>query len=62
MPSDGDGRLAHCEDASRKGVIENADVYSRMYSSVPGIEGFAKDPKINMPVFLCEYSHAMGNG
>ncbi len=58
----GDGRLAHCEDASRKGVIENADVYSRMYSSINGIEGFANDPKINMPVFLCEYSHAMGNG
>ncbi|MBQ5910415.1 MAG: DUF4981 domain-containing protein [Clostridia bacterium] len=58
----GDGRLAHCEDASRKGVIENADVYSRMYPSIASLEGFAKDPKINMPVFLCEYSHAMGNG
>lgn len=58
----GDSRLAHCEDASRKGVIENADVYSRMYPSLESLEGFAKDEKINMPVFLCEYSHAMGNG
>lgn len=58
----GDGRLAHCEDASRKGVIENADVYSRMYPGIQDIENFANDAKINMPVFLCEYSHAMGNG
>ncbi len=58
----GDGRLAHCEDASRKGEIHNADVYSRMYPSIADIEKFAKDDKIDMPVFLCEYSHAMGNG
>ena len=58
----GDGRLAHCEDASRKGVIENADVYSRMYPSLKNLEEFANDQEINMPVFLCEYAHAMGNG
>ena len=55
-------RLIHCEDASRKGEIHNADVYSRMYPSVEGIEGFANDDNIDMPVFLCEYAHAMGNG
>ncbi len=58
----GDGRLAHCEDASRKGVVENADVYSRMYLSLADLEQVAKDEKINTPVFLCEYAHAMGNG
>ena len=58
----GDGRLAHCEDASRKGTIENADVYSRMYPSLKSLEEFANDAKINVPVFLCEYAHAMGNG
>ncbi len=63
----GDGRLGHAEDASRKSVKEfeaiyNSDVYSRMYPSLEGVEGFAKNPDIAMPVFLCEYSHAMGNG
>ena len=58
----GDGRLVHCEDASRMGPIHDAQVYSRMYPSISNIEEFAKDDKIDMPVFLCEYAHAMGNG
>ena len=55
-------RLIHAEDASRKGQIHNADVFSMMYSSLKDMEGFALCDDINMPVFLCEYSHAMGNG
>ncbi len=55
-------RLVHAEDASRKGQIHNADVYSMMYSSLQDVEGYALCDDINMPVFLCEYSHAMGNG
>lgn len=55
-------RLIHCEDASRKGQIHNADVYSRMYPSLADLERFAITDDINMPVFLCEYAHAMGNG
>ncbi len=55
-------RLIHAEDASRKGQIHNVDVYSRMYSSLADVERFATMDDINMPVFLCEYSHAMGNG
>ena len=55
-------RLVHAEDASRKGQIHNADVYSMMYSSLSDVEGYAQCDDINMPVFLCEYSHAMGNG
>ena len=55
-------RLIHCEDASRKNQIHNADVYSRMYPSLNDVERFALTDDINMPVFLCEYSHAMGNG
>ena len=55
-------RLVHAEDASRKGQIHNADVFSMMYSSLKDMEGFALCDDINMPVFLCEYSHAMGNG
>ncbi len=55
-------RLVHCEDASRKGEVANADVYSRMYSSTNWIEVLANNPEITAPVFLCEYAHAMGNG
>ncbi len=55
-------RLIHCEDASRKGQFHNADVYSRMYSSLAELEKMALTDDINMPVFLCEYAHAMGNG
>lgn len=55
-------RLIHCEDASRKGQIHNADVYSAMYLSMEELERVATCNDINMPVFLCEYAHAMGNG
>lgn len=55
-------RLVHCEDASRKGQIHNADMYSMMYLSVEQLEELAQSNDINMPVFLCEYAHAMGNG
>jgi beta-galactosidase len=55
-------RLVHAEDASRKGQIHNAEVFSMMYSSLEEVEGYALCDDINMPVFLCEYSHAMGNG
>ncbi len=55
-------RLIHAEDASRKGQFHNTDVYSQMYSSLSMVEEYAKRDDINRPVFLCEYSHAMGNG
>jgi len=55
-------RLIHCEDASRKGQNHNADMYSRMYLSFEELEQAALANDINMPVFLCEYAHAMGNG
>ena len=55
-------RLIHCEDASRKGDFSNTDIVSNMYPSVEVIENYAKDPKMTKPLFLCEYSHAMGNG
>ena len=55
-------RLLHAEDASRKGQQYNADLFSMMYSSLEEVEKFAKNDDIPMPVFLCEYSHAMGNG
>ncbi len=54
-------RLIHSEEASRKGEIRAVDVYSRMYSSPEDIANFAERNDIDRPVFLCEYSHAMGN-
>ena len=55
-------RPVHCEDASRKGEFRNADVFSGMYHSLETVEKNANDAEINMPIFLCEYAHAMGNG
>ena len=56
-------RLIHCEDASRiNRESKVADVYSRMYSGISEWEGYGKDTNDMRPHFLCEYSHAMGNG
>jgi len=55
-------RLVHSEDASRKGEFRNADVYSRMYPDLDSVRSWAEDYNMDMPVFLCEYAHAMGNG
>jgi beta-galactosidase len=38
------------------------DIYSRMYASVEYIEQYALNEENKKPLFLCEYSHAMGNG
>ncbi len=55
-------RLIHCEDCSRKGQFHNADVFSWMYPSLTDLENKTIADDVNMPIFLCEYSHAMGNG
>lgn len=55
-------RLAHCEDESRKGSRERADVFSGMYWSMERLQELVDDPEMNRPLFLCEYAHAMGNG
>lgn len=70
-------RLIHCEDASRFtdwaieypdrygsaiDYADRSDVYSRMYVPVSFLEKKGNDPEFKRPVFLCEYSHAMGNG
>ncbi|MFC4303799.1 glycoside hydrolase family 2 TIM barrel-domain containing protein [Cohnella boryungensis] len=38
------------------------DMESRMYASVQDIEAYAKEENRRKPLFLCEYSHSMGNG
>ena len=68
-------RILHEADPSRPIQYESAaDIYhdnldtsmlgvvSRMYSAPYEIEAVALDEKITKPFFLCEYSHAMGNG
>ena len=57
-----DGRLVHCEDASRKGDYSRADVISNMYHDLKKLQTMAQDPQIRRPIMLCEYAHAMGNG
>ncbi|MBS3762356.1 MAG: DUF4981 domain-containing protein [Planctomycetes bacterium] len=52
-------RLIHYEPDYE---TEVADVFSRMYASIDQLETYARSPKIDKPVFLCEYAHAMGNG
>jgi beta-galactosidase len=42
--------------------VESLDMESRMYASVAAIEEYAQDVNNKKPLFLCEYSHAMGNG
>ena len=68
------GRLLHCEDASNEAdnpeqygafAMENekyTDIHSRMYVAIKDVKEKLENPKFNMPYFLCEYSHAMGNG
>lgn len=66
-------RLVHCEDASRASDTSNeslrepsyyyrADMYSKMYPKYEELEKYAMDDTKPLPYFLCEYSHAMGNG
>ncbi len=60
-------RLVHSEDASRMSerypeYLENSDFYSRMYHSFHIVEEYAQNEEKTKPFFLCEYSHAMGNG
>lgn len=59
-------RPVHYEGAAPhyKGSEETEclDMESRMYASVEYIENYAKDERNVKPLFLCEYSHAMGNG
>lgn len=56
-----DGRLVHSHGASYKGVCEDTDMFSWMYPAFEELEEHILNPENKQPVFLCEYSHAMGN-
>lgn len=54
-------RIVHyerCENPAEDAI----DVYSRMYSSLAFVEEYCANDNNKKPFFLCEYSHAMGNG
>lgn len=67
-------RLVHIEDACRESEMsefygfdttyyaDRSDIYSMMYVDIKNMEEKAKNPDFKHPYFLCEYSHAMGNG
>ena len=56
-------RLIHYERAVNAGDPPAVDVVSRMYTGYEGVEKEGKNRhKDSRPFFLCEYSHAMGNG
>ena len=39
----------------------HTDIFCPMYARIGQIEAYAKDPKNDRPLILCEYAHAMGN-
>jgi len=39
----------------------HTDIICPMYARIEQIEAYAKDPKNDRPLILCEYAHAMGN-
>ena len=64
-------RLIHSEDASRTAYgwgqqdpsyYSRPDIHSRMYMGYAELEEYAENDEMYLPVYLCEYSHAMGNG
>lgn len=64
-------RTAFGEDESRSvygevdkdpSYYDHPDMYSRMYPMFESVEAYAHDDKMYLPYFMCEYSHAMGNG
>ncbi|QGQ97385.1 DUF4981 domain-containing protein [Paenibacillus psychroresistens] len=59
-------RLVHYEGAASgyngSKDVESLDIESRMYATVQSLEEYAMDESHTKPLFLCEYSHAMGNG
>lgn len=65
-------RLVHSEDASKlhdEGHLkddilaeEMPNVHSRMYPYPDYVEAYGKSEERKLPLFMCEYAHAMGNG
>ena len=39
----------------------HTDIWADMYATIEYIEAYAKNPKNDRPLIMCEYAHAMGN-
>ncbi len=39
----------------------HTDIWADMYATIEYIEAYAKNPKNDRPMIMCEYAHAMGN-
>ncbi|MCL1795047.1 MAG: DUF4981 domain-containing protein [Oscillospiraceae bacterium] len=62
-----DTRFIHYEGAykdekNKKQHTKSVDIESRMYPHPAQIVQYLEDKDYSQPFFLCEYSHAMGNG
>lgn len=56
-------RLVHFESLDWNEIhVHKADVFSVMYPNKKRIFDIVKTNKYEKPLYLCEYSHAMGNG
>ena len=40
---------------------KHTDIWCPMYAEIEYLEKYAKDPKNDRPLIMCEYAHAMGN-
>ena len=55
-------RLFHAESATGLGMHEYTDVFSKMYPELHDLVKWLDTKEFKLPIYLCEYSHAMGNG
>ena len=55
-------RLVHSESASGLNMHEYTDVFSKMYPGLNDLTKWLDNKEYDIPIYLCEYSHSMGNG
>jgi beta-galactosidase len=48
-------------EKSTNATERHTDIWADMYATIEYIEAYAKDPKNDRPMIMCEYAHAMGN-
>ena len=48
-------------EKSTNATERHTDIWADMYATIEDIEAYAKDPKNDRPMIMCEYAHAMGN-
>jgi beta-galactosidase len=48
-------------EKSTNATERHTDIWADMYATIPEIEAYARNPKNDRPMIMCEYAHAMGN-